>query len=258
MSTAKTLNLSETERMASLIGGGALVAYGLHKRSWAGLGMAAAGSLLAYRAVSAGKAANKIQARRGHNVSVAYETGTRVDGSVTVNVPRVEAYRFWRNLENAPKFMHLIHSVKEIDNKTSHWVANAPAGSSVEWTAEVINEVENALLAWRSVSGDIRTAGSVQFKDAPGGGTVILLESQYSGPGGKVAAWLAKLAGGDPAVQLERDRQCFKQLMETGEARAKSSGASKKGWVRDEVGQASEESFPASDPPSWTPESVAH
>jgi uncharacterized membrane protein len=257
MST-KTMNLSQADRTTSLIGGGALLAYGLYKRSWAGYGMAAVGGLLAYRAVTASNAANKVRVRRSHNVSVPYETGTRVDGSVTVSVPRVEAYRFWRNLENTPKFMHLIQSVKEIDNKTSHWVAKAPAGSSVEWTAEVINEVENALLAWRSVSGDIRTAGSVQFKDAPGGGTVILLESQYSGPGGKVAAWLAKLAGGDPAVQLDRDLQCFKELMETGATRSKNNGASKKGWVRDEVGQASEESFPASDPPSWTPETAAH
>jgi uncharacterized membrane protein len=251
----KNPSISPAEQAISLIAGGSLIAYGLHKRSWAGLGMAALGGLLTYRAMSG---ARTTAGRRGHNVSVPYETGTRVDASVTVNVPRVEAYRFWRNLENAPKFMQSIQAVSEIDNMTSHWVANTPAGPSLEWTAEIINEVENELLAWRSVGGDIRTAGSVQFKDALGGGTLILVESQYSGPGGKLAVWLARLAGGDPSAQLERDLQCFKQLMETGETPAKNNSAPKKGWVRDEVGQASEESFPASDPPSWTPETVTH
>src|SRR5271170_2465954 len=114
----KNPRISSTEQAISLIGGGTLIAYGLHKRSWAGLGIAAVGGLLTYRAVSG---ANKAAGRRGHNVSVPYETGTRVDASVTVNVPRTEAYRFWRNLENMPKFMQKIQIVSEIDNKTSHW-----------------------------------------------------------------------------------------------------------------------------------------
>jgi len=86
-------------------------------------------------------------------VSVPYEAGTRVDAGV--------------------------QSVKEIDNKTSHWVAKIPGGGHAEWTVEIINEVENELLGWRSVSGHIGIAGSVQFKDAPGGGTEIKLETQY-------------------------------------------------------------------------------
>src|SRR5271170_6367243 len=189
--------MSTAQRTISLLGGGTLIAYGLYKRSWSGLGMAAVGGVLTYRAMSVTKTAG----RRGQNVSVPYETGTRVDASVTVNVPRAEAYRFWRNLENMPKFMQKIQIVSEIDNKTSHWVAKTPTGSSLEWTAEIINEAENELLAWRSVDGDIRTAGSVQFKDAPGGGTLVLVESQYRGPGGSLALWLAKLAGGDPSAQ---------------------------------------------------------
>ena len=36
---------------------------------------------------------------------------------------------------------------------TSHWVAAGPAGLSVEWDAEIINEIENTLIAWRALPG---------------------------------------------------------------------------------------------------------
>jgi len=261
----ENLNVSRGERVASLIGGGTLIAYGLQKRSWAGLGMATIGGLLAYRGATGhcdvyrAIGVNTGQRRRGHNVSVPYEAGTRVDAGVMVSTPRADTYRFWRNLENLPKFMDMIQSVTEIDNKTSHWVAKIPGGGSVEWTAEIINEVENERLGWRSVSGDIGIAGSVQFKDAPGGATEVKLETQYNPPGGKLTALLAKLAGADPAVRLRRDLERFKQLMETGEISAPSEKKqATKGWNRDELGQASEDSFPASDPPSWTPATLAH
>jgi uncharacterized membrane protein len=266
-------NLSEPERWASVIGGGALLAYGLQKRSPAGWGLAALGGALAYRGATGhcdlyeAFGVNTARGRRGRQVSIPYELGIRVDRSILIEKPPEELYRFWRNLENLPKFMRHLESVKEIDNKHSHWVAKAPAGQTVEWKAEIINEVENELIGWRSLVGDVSNAGSVQFRRAPdGSGTELKVELQYNPPGGTVGALFAKLFGEEPSQQIEEDLRRFKQLMETGEltiteAQApadKSKKAPQKGWVRDAVGQASEESFPASDPPSWTPEALAH
>jgi uncharacterized membrane protein len=271
-------NVSQRERLASVLAGGALAAYGLHKRSWGGAALAAVGGVLAYRGATGhcpmywalGVATNPRSKSRG--TSVPYELGIRVDAAVTIAKPREELYHFWRNLENLPRFMTHLESVKEIDNKHSHWVVKAPAGRSVQWKAEIVNEVENELIGWRSLPGaDVDNAGSVHFKPAPdGNGTTVRIALQYNPPGGLVGALLAKLFGEEPSQQIREDLQRFKRLMETGEIpvaeshtngrrpEKKARSAAAKGWQRDEVGQSSEESFPASDPPSWTPEALAH
>lgn len=256
-------NVSEPERIASLIGGGALVAWGLARRKWDGLAAAALGGALMYRGATGH--CNVYQAlrvntarRTGRNVSVPYELGIRVDRSITIDKPPAEVYRFWRNLENLPKFMENVESVVEIDNRQSHWVVEGPAGT-VEWQAEIITDKENDLIGWRSLSGaGVGNAGSVHFKESPNGGTVVTVELQYDPPGGTVGATLAKLLGYDPERQIAEDLRRLKHLLETGAGavEAKPKQATKKGWNRDVVATASEDSFPASDPPSWTPEKV--
>ena len=139
--------------------------------------------------------------------------------SIRLEVPLAEAYAFWRRLENLPRFMTHLDRVTESSNGRSHWVAVGPAGLAVEWDAEIINEVENNLIAWRSLAGsDVVTAGSVKFGAARAGRcTEVSVHLQYAPPAGKAGAVIASLFGREPSQTVREDLRHFKQLLEAGE-----------------------------------------
>jgi len=142
-----------------------------------------------------------------------------VEKSVVINRSAEELYRFWRDFQNLPRFMHHLVSVEVTGQTRSHWTAKGPAGTTVEWDAEIVNETPNELISWRSLEGaDVANAGSVRFERAPGGrGTIVRVKMQYRPTGGAVGATVAKLLGQSPEKQVKIDLYQFKQMMETGE-----------------------------------------
>lgn len=142
-----------------------------------------------------------------------------VDKCITVNRSADECYRFWRNFENFPRFMEHVESVQVTADNRSHWKAKAPAGTSAEWDAEITVDQSGKLLAWHSLEGaDVDNAGTVRFERAPGDrGAIVRVELQYSPPGGKAGALIAKLFGEEPSRQIDEDLRRFKWLIETGE-----------------------------------------
>jgi uncharacterized membrane protein len=217
-----SINVGNTERVVSGLAAGAVALMGLRRRRLRPLLFPLAGSLIS-RAVTGRCAVNRALGRnsaRGSRVSpvasVRRGEGIKVEKSVVVNRPVHELYRFWRNFENLPRFMDHLESVRVIDETRSHWVAKGPAGTKVDWDAVIHNEIENELIAWRSLPGaDVNNAGSVHFNEAAGGGgTEVRVILSYEPPAGKVGAAVAKLLGEDPSKQLEDDLRRFKQVME--------------------------------------------
>jgi uncharacterized membrane protein len=218
---SETAQMTDAERWSSLISGSALVLFGLQQRSLRGAIMALAGGGLAYHGATGKKTLQERASEAVDKVSEATGIGKpiRVEKTVTINKPAEELYTFWHNLENLPTFMKHLESVKVIDPRKSHWVAKAPAGQTVEWDADIINDQPNQLIAWASIEGaDVDNSGFVRFQPAPGDrGTEVKVVLEYSFPGGAVASALAKLFGEEPEQQIGDELRRFKQLMEAGE-----------------------------------------
>ncbi|MFI5490359.1 cyclase [Micromonospora echinaurantiaca] len=104
-------------------------------------------------------------------------------------------------------------------SRRSRWTAKAPAGRSVEWEAEVVADRPNELIMWRSAEGSkVPNSGSVRFQPATGGrGTEVRVELEFSAPGRRLGALVAKAFGENPQQQVCDDLRRFKQVIETGE-----------------------------------------
>ena len=139
--------------------------------------------------------------------------------AVTVNKPVEEVYRFWRDFDNLPRFMHHLEAVRITGPRTSHWKAKAPIGMTVEWDAEIVEDTPNESIEWRSLEGaDVENSGSVRFRPAPGDrGTEIILEMTFYAPGGVIGAKLGRIFDEVPRTQMKNDLRRFKQVLELGE-----------------------------------------
>lgn len=142
-----------------------------------------------------------------------------IETSIAIEKSPEELFAFWRDFTNLPLFMRNLDSVTVLDEKRSHWVAIGPSGTRVEWDAEIFNEVDNELIAWRSLEeADVVNAGSVRFQAGPTGhGTFVRVTVNYNPPAGTAGAGLAKLLGGDPSQLIKEDLRRLKQLAEAGE-----------------------------------------
>ncbi|HEX2053542.1 MAG TPA: SRPBCC family protein [Actinomycetota bacterium] len=139
--------------------------------------------------------------------------------AITVNKPAEDVYGYWHQFENLPTFMFHLESVTKRGDNLYHWVAKAPLGRKVEWDAEVVEDLPNQLIRWRSTEdADVPNSGSVRFAPAPGNrGTEVIVEIDYQLPGGAIGDSVARMFGEEPQQQMKDDLRRFKQVLETGE-----------------------------------------
>jgi len=215
------VNVGETERYGSIIGGAAVAALGLSRRSLPGLLLAAVGGLFILRGVgghcrlydSIG-----VSTAASNRSGVPHGTGHKVEKTILIARPPEELFRFWRNLENLAEFMENIESIRVLDDRRSHWVVKGPGGQSVEWDAEIVNEHPGEMISWQTLPGaDVQSAGTVRFTPADEGrATQLRVILEFHPPGGALGAQFARLFGKDPSAQLDQDLARLKQVIETG------------------------------------------
>jgi len=279
-SSAGDINVGYNERMVGAIGGPMLAIFGLTRGTPGGLMLAAGGGYLLYRSISGHC---PVYQAAGITTARSANEPLHVEKSVTINRPAEDLYRFWHDFANLPRFMKHLESVSISSDRRSHWVVNGPAGRHVEWDAEITEDRPNQLIAWRSLAGaEVDNAGTVRFEPATGGrGTVVRVVIDYRLPAGALGMAVAQLFGEAPQQQIEGDLRRFKNIMEASEipttvgqpaGKRSATGTMLKPEQQPDkvtaldstqptkpiqpkkppVQEASEESFPASDPPAWS------
>lgn len=248
-----SFNINNGERLAAVVGGGALLLFCLRKVTLADVALTVAGGALLYKGVTdrspglsvdttegarrlteeiqglAGRAkewaqgwAQELKGRIEERFSL-QEEPIQVEKSVTISRSPEELYAFWRDFENLPKVMTNLESVTPARGKRSHWVAKGPAGVPIEWDAEITADKKNEMISWRAVEdADVPNEGSVYFQRLGEGQTEVRVSLEYMLPGGEIGAAIAEFFGEDPAQKVEEDLNNFKEGVESGELMAES------------------------------------
>jgi uncharacterized membrane protein len=138
---------------------------------------------------------------------------------ITIDRSPADLYERWHDLTKLPGIMRHLESVEVTGPRHSRWRANGPAGTTIEWEAETVDDQPDRRIAWESVANaTVPNRGAVEFDPAPGNrGTILRVDLQYDPPGGAAGAAIAKLFGKEPSQQIGEDLRRFKQLVETGE-----------------------------------------
>jgi uncharacterized membrane protein len=134
----------------------------------------------------------------------------RVEESIEVNVPVSTAYNQWTQFEAFPEFMEGVESVKQIDDTHLRWVAEI-GGQRHEWTAEIVEQKPDKMVAWRALEGH-DNSGTVTFEPLDQNRTRINVVMEHETEG--LTETLGSALGAD-SRRVKGDLERFKELVES-------------------------------------------
>jgi uncharacterized membrane protein len=142
----------------------------------------------------------------------------RAEGSIIINRSPEEVYSFCQNLDNLPRFLKYVRQVRSVGERRLHWLAQPDGATRVEWDSEILDEIPNRRVSWRSAPGSaIEHSGSMELQPVPGNrGTIVRVQVDYGNAPAAMAAKIAGLVGKDPAQMLYKDLRRLKQVIEIG------------------------------------------
>ena len=215
------VNVGPLQRRASIAAGAALVGVGLARRTLGGAVLALAGADLLYRG-----ATGYCHVLGALGIDTANGRGARtapveLQRSITIQQPRLDVYRRWRDPQTSPPVWSHFAELTNVTDETAHWRVDAPLGRTFEWDTRIVEERNGELIRWHSTSGNLPNEGAVEFRDAPGDwGTELTLRVRFDPPAGALGNAAVRLLDDPPKLVLAKALRRFKNLVETGETPA--------------------------------------
>ncbi|MDH6129037.1 SRPBCC family protein [Kitasatospora sp. GP82] len=105
-----------------------------------------------------------------------------VQESVEVEVPLHTAYNQWTQFEDFPRFMEGVKEVTQLDERHNHWKTSV-AGVSREFDTEIVDQLPDQKIAWRTVGGDVQQMGVVTFERLDDQHTTVRLAMDFAPEG---------------------------------------------------------------------------
>ncbi|MET9954063.1 SRPBCC family protein [Streptomyces sp. NPDC006339] len=86
-----------------------------------------------------------------------------VHDTIEVTAPLREVYDQWTQFEEFPRFMDGVEEVRQLDDRHCHWRTKV-AGVTREFDTEIVDQLPDERISWRTVEGDIKQKGVVTFQ----------------------------------------------------------------------------------------------
>ncbi|ELS58143.1 SRPBCC family protein [Streptomyces viridochromogenes] len=86
-----------------------------------------------------------------------------VKEAVEVEVPVRIAYNQWTQFEEFPNFMEGVEEVTQVDDRHNHWTTKI-GGVRREFDTEIVDQLPDERITWRTTSGDTQQKGTVHFQ----------------------------------------------------------------------------------------------
>ncbi len=135
--------------------------------------------------------------------------------SITITSDPEQVYRFWRNLNNAPKFMSGVEDVRTVSDNVAVWRMRTLQGRTLSWVGETIEDVPGQRIGWRLIGSDVISgSGSVQFANGLLPGTTEVRVQQEIRVPITGAHWISRTL---MTRRMEESLRRLKQLIEAGE-----------------------------------------
>ncbi|MEU6303630.1 SRPBCC family protein [Streptomyces chartreusis] len=86
-----------------------------------------------------------------------------VKEAIDVHVSLRKAYDQWTQFEEFPNFMEGVDEVTQLDDRHNHWITSI-GGVRREFDTEIVDQLADDRITWRTVDGETRQRGSVRFE----------------------------------------------------------------------------------------------